>query len=97
MAFRIAVGSDWAFMRLPSPGVCLYLVSTSELMEQADSWGLAQGIFLGGQARQLEFPVVVQRAEVRLRFSSMALEPTPTYTYVTHDFTNVSTPSNQKK
>ena len=32
-------------------------------------------------------------AQVRLHFSSMACELTPTYTYVTHDFKNVSTPS----
>ena len=62
MAFRIAVGSDWAFMRLPSPGVCLYLVSTGEFMEQAGSWGQSWGVLLGAQGRQPEFPVVVQRA-----------------------------------
>ena len=81
------MGSDWAFMRLPSPGVCLNLVSTGEFWSRQVHGAKLKVYYWELKVDSWNFQW--WRAQVRLQFSSMACE----YTYVTHDFKNVSTPS----
>ena len=82
------MGSAWALMRLPRPGVCLYLVSTGEFWSRQVHGAKLEVYYWELKVDSRNFQWWFS-AQVRLQFSSMACEDT----YVTHDFKDVPTPS----